>query len=211
MEDTSSAPLSNTTSNKRKNVSSTKRRSKKSNVERKKQPGNAYNFFVQDCCSKISEEHPEAKFPALGKLMGERWRSLAPEEKAPFQQKAEEDKIRFEKEQGAGGEAKDDILLRRRASATANKPEDGKEVSTEVIVKTKGKRSKDRKSKQGFQLENPNLLKQAYRKMTSILEMVEENIGRDPSMIPTFEGLHQEMTFMLGRIRTTYPSASPLP
>ncbi|KAI9486595.1 MAG: high mobility group box domain-containing protein [Benjaminiella poitrasii] len=58
----------------------------------------AYMFFSQENRAKVKEENPEATFGQLGKLLGEKWKSMSDDEKKPYVEKAEKDKQRYENE-----------------------------------------------------------------------------------------------------------------
>jgi hypothetical protein len=45
---------------------------------------------------KVLHEFPGIKFVELGKVLGERWRALTPEEKKRYEEIAAEDKVRFQ-------------------------------------------------------------------------------------------------------------------
>ena len=47
---------------------------------------------------KVAKEFPGIKFVDMGVILGQRWRALPAAEKAPFEEKAAEDKQRFNKE-----------------------------------------------------------------------------------------------------------------
>ncbi|CDS03600.1 hypothetical protein LRAMOSA01002 [Lichtheimia ramosa] len=61
----------------------------------------AYMFFSQEMRPKVKEENPDASFGTLGKILGEKWKAMSDEEKAPYTAKAEEDKKRYEAEKAA--------------------------------------------------------------------------------------------------------------
>jgi len=44
----------------------------------------------------VNKEFPGIKFVELGKLLGERWRALTPEQKKQYEEMAAEDKVRFQ-------------------------------------------------------------------------------------------------------------------
>ena len=60
-----------------------------------KRASGAYVFFTNDMRPKVLHEYPGIKFVELGKVLGERWRALTPEEKKRFEEMAGEDKVRF--------------------------------------------------------------------------------------------------------------------
>lgn len=63
-----------------------------------KRASGAYVFFTNEMRPKVLADFPGIKFVELGKVMGERWRALSPEEKKRFEDMANEDKIRFQME-----------------------------------------------------------------------------------------------------------------
>ena len=58
----------------------------------------SYVFFTNFIRPIIMKEKPDTKFVELGALMGERWRSIAPEEKLKFEALANEDRNRFNRD-----------------------------------------------------------------------------------------------------------------
>lgn len=63
-----------------------------------KRASGAYVFFTNEMRPKVLQEFPGIKFVDLGKVMGERWRALTPDEKKHYEDLAAEDKIRFQME-----------------------------------------------------------------------------------------------------------------
>lgn len=63
-----------------------------------KRASGAYVFFTNEMRPKVCTEYPGIKFVDLGKVLGERWRALTPEEKKRYEDMAAEDKIRFQME-----------------------------------------------------------------------------------------------------------------
>ena len=63
-----------------------------------KRASGAYVFFTNEMRPKVCAEYPGIKFVDLGKVLGERWRALTPEEKKRYEDMAAEDKIRFQME-----------------------------------------------------------------------------------------------------------------
>jgi len=63
-----------------------------------KRASGAYVFFTNDMRPKVLQEYPGIKFVELGKVLGERWRALGPEEKKRFEEMAADDKVRFSME-----------------------------------------------------------------------------------------------------------------
>lgn len=63
-----------------------------------KRASGAYVFFTNYMRPKVLQEYPGIKFVELGKVLGERWRALTPEEKKRFEAAASDDKVRFQVE-----------------------------------------------------------------------------------------------------------------
>jgi high mobility group protein B2 len=63
-----------------------------------KRASGAYVFFTNEMRPKVLRDHPGIKFVDLGKVLGERWRALTPEEKKRYEEMASNDKIRFQEE-----------------------------------------------------------------------------------------------------------------
>ena len=63
-----------------------------------KRASGAYVFFTNEMRPKVLDEYPGIKFVDLGKVLGERWRALTPEEKKRYEEMAAQDKIRFQME-----------------------------------------------------------------------------------------------------------------
>ncbi|KAG1468245.1 hypothetical protein G6F56_003947 [Rhizopus delemar] len=61
----------------------------------------AYMYFSKEQRSVVKEENPGATFGKLGKLLGEKWKSLSEEEKKPYTDLAATDKKRYEDEKAA--------------------------------------------------------------------------------------------------------------
>lgn len=61
----------------------------------------SYVLFTFDYRPKIMQEFPGIKFTDLGTVLGERWRSLSPEERKRYDDMAQEDKLRFTAEMDA--------------------------------------------------------------------------------------------------------------
>jgi len=60
----------------------------------------AYIFFSKEMRPKLKSENPKASFTDLGKLIGIKWKELEEGERQKYNQLAEADKLRFEKEKG---------------------------------------------------------------------------------------------------------------
>ena len=58
----------------------------------------AFMMFVRDKREEIKRQNPNASFGEIGKMMGDRWKAMSEDEKAPFVKQSEEDKARYLKE-----------------------------------------------------------------------------------------------------------------
>jgi high mobility group protein B2 len=63
-----------------------------------KRASGAYVFFTNEMRPKVLVEFPGIKFVELGKVLGERWRALTPQQKKRYEEMAAEDKVRFQME-----------------------------------------------------------------------------------------------------------------
>jgi|UniRef100_A0A7S4D1B1 hypothetical protein len=63
-----------------------------------KKPMASFFFFCQEKRAEYRKEHPDVTFGEVGKALGELWKQLTAEEKAPFEKQAAQDKQRYEKE-----------------------------------------------------------------------------------------------------------------
>ncbi|KAI8923664.1 high mobility group box domain-containing protein [Entophlyctis helioformis] len=63
-----------------------------------KKPLSAFMIFSQENRAKIKEDNPEASFGEIGKLLGAAWRELSEKGKQVYNEKAEEDKGRYERD-----------------------------------------------------------------------------------------------------------------
>eukprot|EP00565_Helicotheca_tamesis_P003635 CAMPEP_0185741120 /NCGR_PEP_ID=MMETSP1171-20130828/38789_1 /TAXON_ID=374046 /ORGANISM="Helicotheca tamensis, Strain CCMP826" /LENGTH=355 /DNA_ID=CAMNT_0028413069 /DNA_START=1042 /DNA_END=2109 /DNA_ORIENTATION=- len=63
-----------------------------------KRASGAYVFFTNEMRPQVMGEYPGIKFVELGRVMGERWRALTPQEKKRYEDMAAEDKVRFQME-----------------------------------------------------------------------------------------------------------------
>jgi len=66
--------------------------------EQPKRARGSFVFFTFDERPKVMAENPELKFVEMGTILGERWRNLPAEEKQKYEDLAQEDKARFNKE-----------------------------------------------------------------------------------------------------------------
>ncbi|TIA89762.1 hypothetical protein E3P99_01903 [Wallemia hederae] len=68
----------------------------------------AYMYMSQEFRPKVREEHPEASFGEIGKILGAKWKEMPTEEKKPFEDQAAADKARYEKEKKEYDATKDE-------------------------------------------------------------------------------------------------------
>ncbi|KAL4916281.1 high mobility group box domain-containing protein [Aspergillus aurantiobrunneus] len=61
----------------------------------------AYMFFANDNREKVREENPGITFGQVGKMLGEKWKSLSDKDRKPYEDKAAADKKRYEDEKAA--------------------------------------------------------------------------------------------------------------
>lgn len=66
--------------------------------EQPKRARGSFVFFTFDMRPKVMEEYPGIKFVDMGVILGERWRALAADDKSKYEEMAQEDKQRFNKE-----------------------------------------------------------------------------------------------------------------
>ncbi|KAH3677016.1 hypothetical protein WICMUC_001922 [Wickerhamomyces mucosus] len=71
---------------------------KKKDPNAPKRSLSAYMFFANENRDIVRSENPGITFGGVGKLLGEKWKALTPDEKSPYEQKAENDKKRYEQE-----------------------------------------------------------------------------------------------------------------
>lgn len=77
---------------------------KKTSTRQKKDPNapkralSAYMFFANAERDDVRANNPGISFGQIGKLLGEKWKSMDAEERAPHEAKAEADKKRYELE-----------------------------------------------------------------------------------------------------------------
>lgn len=55
----------------------------------------AYMYFANENRDIVRSENPEISFGQMGKLLGERWKSLNDQDKLPYENKAKIDKERY--------------------------------------------------------------------------------------------------------------------
>ncbi|GBG64603.1 hypothetical protein CBR_g45660 [Chara braunii] len=77
------------------------RRSGRRKRKRRRGPKRAlppYMFFCKQQRKSVIEEHPDASFGDVGKILGQKWRRMSDVEKKPFLSKAVKDKKRYRKQ-----------------------------------------------------------------------------------------------------------------
>ncbi|KAJ3032528.1 Non-histone chromosomal protein 6 [Rhizophlyctis rosea] len=75
-----------------------------------KKPLSAFIIFSNENRNRIKEENPSAEFRDIGRLLGNAWKEITETEKEKYNKKAEQDKVRYERENAAyqAGGSKDD-------------------------------------------------------------------------------------------------------
>ncbi|KAL6939669.1 Non-histone chromosomal protein 6 [Hanseniaspora osmophila] len=77
---------------------------RKAGTRKKKDPNapkralSAYMFFANENRDIVRAENPGISFGQVGKMLGEKWKQLSEDEKAPYDAKAGADKKRYESE-----------------------------------------------------------------------------------------------------------------
>ncbi|KAI5837275.1 high mobility group box domain-containing protein, partial [Morchella snyderi] len=61
----------------------------------------AYMFFANEQRENVRSENPGIAFGQVGKVLGERWKALTPLQRKPYEDKAQIDKERYEKQKAA--------------------------------------------------------------------------------------------------------------
>ncbi|KAI9261709.1 putative NHP6B-nonhistone chromosomal protein [Sporodiniella umbellata] len=61
----------------------------------------AYMFFSKDQRATVKEQNPDATFGKIGKLLGEKWKSMSDADKKTYNDMAAADKQRYETEKAA--------------------------------------------------------------------------------------------------------------
>ncbi|CCG82288.1 putative Nucleosome binding protein [Taphrina deformans PYCC 5710] len=57
----------------------------------------SYMLFAQDQRSVVQQEHPNIAFGEVGKVLGQKWKALTDSEKKPYEDRAAEEKKKYEK------------------------------------------------------------------------------------------------------------------
>jgi len=83
------------------------RRTKEEVRKKRKDPNapkralSAYMYFANEQRETVRTDNPGVTFGQIGKLLGEKWKSLNEAEKVPYESKANQDKKRYEDEKAA--------------------------------------------------------------------------------------------------------------
>lgn len=123
----SSSSSSGTNSDSSSSSEDEKTRVQKKTNKRKKPTGpkkavTSFMYYAKDARAQIKADNPEASFAAIGKLLGEAWRALTPEEKAPYVKLNEADKARYLKDLQAADPATLSAANRKRLKKEAGGP-----------------------------------------------------------------------------------------
>ena len=97
---------------------SPKKGSKKSTGPRK--PRSAFAFFGEATRAELTEAMPDIQIETLTKLIGEEWKKLSDDAKAPYMRQAEEDQARYARGMGAAGLAAAPPPKRKKPAAAAS-------------------------------------------------------------------------------------------
>jgi len=81
----------------------TKGKAKKEKGDEIKKPLSAYMYFTKEKRPEVKKESPKRSFAEIGRILGERWKKLTTEEKAPYEKLRAEDKQRYDEAKGNGG------------------------------------------------------------------------------------------------------------
>lgn len=60
-----------------------------------KRAKSSYNYYVEESMAKLRESNPDMKVSEIMKMAGEQWKNISAEDKAAFEEKASEDKLRY--------------------------------------------------------------------------------------------------------------------
>ncbi|KAJ2770524.1 Non-histone chromosomal protein 6, partial [Coemansia nantahalensis] len=74
-----------------------KRRAKK-DTNAPKRALSAYMYFSQAKRATVQKENPNATFGEIGKLLGDKWKTMDDKARKPYQDLADKDKARYEAE-----------------------------------------------------------------------------------------------------------------
>jgi len=94
---------SSNTQQKKKAKTQKKKKEKDPNHPKKKK--NAYDFWVKEARDNLPPNNTDVKVGWQGKMLGVQWRAMSKQDKAPYEEEASKDKIRYEEEMKAYKEA----------------------------------------------------------------------------------------------------------
>lgn len=92
----------------------------------------AYLYYQNEISQEVRDSNPGIKFGDVAKICGARWKEMSEEDRAPFQQKAKEDKERYLKEMQAFEES--------RRNLVDNDDDEREDEEEEKPTKSKAKR-----------------------------------------------------------------------
>jgi len=99
----------------------------------------AYNAFNQQNRGRIKAENPDIPHAQIFTKLGEAWKLLSADEKKPFEKLAEDDKLRFSRENT------EYLATKGLNRANGESASDGKKGKTKAKVRTAGKAKAKRK------------------------------------------------------------------
>ena len=95
----------------------------------------AYLYYQNEISQEVRDSNPGIKFGDVAKICGARWKEMSEEDRAPFKQKAKEDKERYLKEMQAFEESRRNLV-----------DDDEREDEEEKPTKSKAKRHSNDKA-----------------------------------------------------------------
>jgi structure-specific recognition protein 1 len=151
---------------KKKAVVAKKKTKKKKDPNAPKSAKSAFMFFSGAKRSEIKEAHPEASFGEMGKLVGAAWKELSDGDKAEWEEKAKQDKVRYKKEmddysapsddddsdEDSGDDDSDDAKAKKKPKAKRAKkdPNAPKQPMNSYMLYSNSVRAKIREENPGF-------------------------------------------------------------
>ncbi|KAL7754267.1 Non-histone chromosomal protein 6 [Sorochytrium milnesiophthora] len=82
------------------------RKRKKKDPNAPKRPSTAFFVFSADKRNEVKQANPGATVGTIAKVLGDMWKKLTEEEKKPYNERAAQDKVRYEQDMQAYNEAK---------------------------------------------------------------------------------------------------------
>ncbi|XP_071693840.1 high mobility group B protein 13-like [Rutidosis leptorrhynchoides] len=70
---------------------------KKKNSCETKKPATPYIMWCKEHWSEVKKENPEAEFSEVGNILGAKWKTLTPDEKKPYEEKYQIEKVAYSK------------------------------------------------------------------------------------------------------------------